>query len=72
MAKIMEKHVNRKLNSFMEAEHCFHSSKSGFRRRDITESTLLGVTEHLRRLLDRSVRAALILLNFSAVFDTVS
>lgn len=71
-SKILEKHVNLQLSQYVESNGLLHPSKSGFRNGFSTETKLLGVTEMLRSRLDAGETVALILLDLSAAFDTVS
>lgn len=60
------------LSTLVETNKLLHSSQSGFRTSHSTETTLLGVTERLRNQLDSGETVALILLDLSAAFDTIS
>lgn len=70
-SKILEKHINTQISTFIESQNILHPSQSGFRTGYSTESTLLGVTETIRHLVDKGDTVALILLDLSAAFDTV-
>ncbi|XP_078503358.1 uncharacterized protein LOC144762111 [Lissotriton helveticus] len=71
-AKILEKHVHRCLTDFITTQDLLPSHQSGFRAGFSTETTLLGVTENIRAMIDRGETVALVLLDLSAAFDTVS
>lgn len=72
VAKIAEAHTNNILSGFLNDTGAPDGSQNGFRPGHSTETALLAVGEHLRTILDEGQRAALILLDLSAAFDTVS
>lgn len=72
VSKIAEAYINSILTGFLENNITLDSSQNGFRPGHSTETALLAVTEHLREALDAGRTSALILLDLSAAFDTVS
>lgn len=72
LAKIIESHVNITLTKYLENNKILDGSQNGFWPRHSTEFALLVVTEHLRAAMDEGNTSALILLDLSAAFDTVS
>ena len=64
--------MNRQLSSYVEANGLLHAYQSGFRPLYKTKSALLAAIEMLRASLDGGGTAAIILLDLSAAFDTVS
>lgn len=72
VAKIAEAHINNILTGFLNNNVTLDFSQNGFRPGHSMETALLAVTEHLRTILDAGHTAALILLDLSAVFDTVT
>lgn len=64
-SKILEKHIYLQLSNFVQSQKCLHPSQSGIRAGFSMETTLLGVTERLRRHLDSGDTVALILLDLS-------
>ncbi|XP_078538236.1 uncharacterized protein LOC144823524 [Lissotriton helveticus] len=71
-AKILEKHVHRCLSNYITTHDLLPPHQSGFRAGFSTETTLLGVTENIRLMIDKGETVALVLLDLSAAFDTVS
>ncbi|KAJ1083793.1 hypothetical protein NDU88_003948 [Pleurodeles waltl] len=69
---VLEKAINAQLRNFTEVNNSLDSSQSGFRSNHSTERALLAATNHIRLLLDRGHTAAIILLDLSAAFNTVS
>lgn len=72
LAKAYKKVVNKQLTDFVEGAGLLHPAQSGFRAAYSTESALVEVSEAIRECLDVGGRAALILLDLSAAFDTVA
>lgn len=56
---------------FVKREGLLHPAQSGFRASHSTESAVVEVSEAIRECLDAGGRAALILLDLSAGFDSV-
>ena len=71
IVKALEKHVNRQLSSYVEANGLLHATQSGFLPLYNMESALLAATELLRSYLDGGGTAAIILFDLRAAFDTV-
>lgn len=71
LSKVCEKTVTTQLTNYVEASGLLHTAQSGFRATYSTESALLEVVESIRDRLDAGGKAALVLLDLSAVFDTV-
>ncbi|XP_078533860.1 vomeronasal type-2 receptor 26-like [Lissotriton helveticus] len=72
LSKLMEKYVTSHLSNFVEQTGCLDHSQSGFRPRYSTESALLAVTDNIRMSQDKGHYTILVLLDLSALFDTVS
>lgn len=70
-AQIIEKTMNTQLSAFLEHNNILDSTQYGFRGGHSTESALLKFTEEIRITLDQGGRAAMIMLDLSAAFDTV-
>ena len=71
-AKVMEKVINTQLADHLELHQLLDSSQSGFRTNHSTETALIAATDDIRSILDHGETAALILLDLSAAFNTVS
>lgn len=72
ISKLAEKYANSVLSAFLEENSCLHSTQTGFRSQQGTETALLVVIEETRKILDNGGCAALILLDLSAALDTVN
>ena len=59
------------LQTFLEETSALYPFQSGFRPGHRTETALVALMDDLRRHLDQGGSALLILLDLSAVFDTV-
>lgn len=64
--------MNQQLSEYLEENSWLDDTQHGFRKHHSTESALVIATEEIREVLDRGGTAALILLDLSAAFDTVS
>ena len=68
----MEKVINQQLSKHLEHHRLLDSSQSSFRSNHSTEAVLTAATDNIQALLDKGETAALILLDLSAAFDTIS
>lgn len=72
LSKVLEKILNKQLPTYIAENNLLDHSQFGFREGNGTETALVTVTEELRKPLDAGKKAALILLDLSAAFDTIS
>ena len=68
----MEKMINKRLVTHLKDNHLLDTTQSGFRPNHSTETTLITATDATWMIMDRGDIAALILLDFSTAFSTVS
>ncbi len=71
-AKTLERVVFNQLSLFLAQNNLLDNNQSGFRSGHSTETALLSVTEALKLARAASKSSVLILLDLSAVFDTVN
>ena len=72
MAKVMEKAINQPLPKHLQQNQLLDHSQSGFRINHSTETALIAATDDIWALLGRREKAALIRLDLSAAFNTIS
>lgn len=71
LLKTIERVVLLQLNAYLQENGLFAPMQSAYRRHHSTETALLRVQNDLLRAVDRHDEAVLILLDFSAAFDTI-
>lgn len=71
-AKILESHLNVYLYSYLQDHHLLDDSQHDFRSLHSTESALTVVFNKIRSQVDAGHTTALILLDLTAAFDTLS
>ncbi|XP_069089270.1 cytochrome P450 2D14-like [Pleurodeles waltl] len=71
-AMVIKKAINAQLTDFIEINDILDPSQSGFRSKHSIETALLAATDDSCTLLDCSKTAALILLDLSSAFNTVT
>ena len=72
LAKALGKAINIQVTKHLETNNLLDPSQSTFRADHSTETALIAATDDIRMLLDRGETAALILLDLSVSFNTVS
>lgn len=71
-AKILEKHLNLHLSTYLEDHQLLDDSQHGFRSDHSTETALTVVFNNIRQQVDAGHTTLLILLGLTAAFDTIS
>ena len=71
LSKLMEKLVCAEINDHLASNNLLEEYQSAYRQRHSTETALLCVKADILRALDNNKAVAVVLLNLSAVFDTV-
>ena len=71
LSKVLERIVATQLHRYLEYSKLYTSMQSAYRQYHSTETALLCVNNYLLRALDEGNEAVLILLDFSAAFDTI-
>ena len=72
VSKLLERIVARRLLSYLTSAGLMPSLQSAYRVNHSTKTAVLRVSADILLALDRGVFAALVMLNLSAVFDTVN
>jgi len=71
LSKIIEKVIAVRINEHLEKHSIMDKFQSAYRKSHSTETSLLFISEHIRRSIDRGGGSALLLLDLSAAFDTI-
>ncbi|XP_078524802.1 extracellular calcium-sensing receptor-like [Lissotriton helveticus] len=72
LAKILEQHVLTYLVDHLEKNVLLEQNQAGFRAHHSTELVMLSILDELRNRADKKLPGALVLLDLSAAFDTIS
>ena len=72
LSKTLERVVAVELNNYLLGNNLFSSLQSAYRRHHSTETALLRVTNDFLMALDAGNEVLLVLLDYSAAFDTVN
>lgn len=71
LAKVLEHIVNKQLNDYLLFNNLLSPYQSGFRRGHSTATTLIKVTDDIRRAMDDRKLTVLLLLDFSNAFNSI-
>ena len=71
LSKVLERAVALQLHSYLTSNDLYPRLQSAYRKNHSTETALLRVQNDLLRAIDNGSEALLILLDFSAAFDTI-
>ena len=71
IAKITERVVSERLNSYFTAHHLFSPNQHGFRTNHSTDTALLTLTDNVFRCMDQREITLLCLLDCSRCFDCI-
>lgn len=72
LSKILEKIIYFQINKYVNDNKLIPDAQSGFRKNFSTSTALSGVLDTIVRDLDAGKMSALVLLDFSKAFDTIS
>ena len=72
LAKVIEKVVTRRIISHISEQRMQDCFQSAYRKNHSTETALLCVTNAMKAAMDNRQGTALVLIDFSAAFDTVN
>lgn len=72
LSKVLEKAINNRLISFLEANEIISPSQYGFRKGKSTEDAVINLTSTVSKTLDCKQKCMGIFLDLSKAFDTVS
>lgn len=72
LSKVFERVLNDQINQYLSENNLLSPHQSGFRENRSTTTTLLYITEEMRRGLDNNLVQFLTLLDFSKAFDSVN
>ena len=72
LSKVLERIVHDQISAYVEGHHLMDKYQSGFRAGYSTQTTLLKLTDDIRRGRDRKLLTALVSFDFSKAFDSVS
>ena len=71
IAKLIERCCLQQIQHYMDSNHLYSRAQSAYRPHHSCETALLRVQNDLLRAIDRKKEAILVLLDFSAAFDTI-
>lgn len=72
LSKILEKIVHKQLFEFVNENNILHENQSGFRKGHSTSTALTRVVDDIAESTDKKKVTAVVLLDFSKAFDTIS
>ena len=72
LSKVMERIVSSQLRNYLQDSELFPAMQSAYRENHSTETALLKVYNDILLALDKGQEAILLLLDYSAAFDTIS
>ncbi len=71
ISKVLERIVAAQLKTYMQSNNLFSDAQSAYRRYHSTETALLRVQNDLLLAIDQGQEAVLVMLDYSAAFDTI-
>ena len=71
MSKIYERVILNQLCDFIEKDHLYNTTQSGFRKGHSTFTLLLKLRDDIRKSMSRSEITLTVLIDFSKAFDTI-
>ena len=71
MSKIFERVILKQLCSYIETNHLYNATQSGFRKGHSTSTLLLKLRDDIRKAMKKSEITLTILIDFSKAFDTI-
>lgn len=71
LGKLIERTVVNQLQQHLHNNNLYPTMQSAYRRHHSTETALMYVQNHLLHALDNRKEALLVLLDYSAAFDTI-
>lgn len=71
LSKVFEKVFSKQLKLYLSTNQLLSSCQSGYRSGRSTTTSLINITEDIRKALDRKHSNALVFLDFSKAFDNV-
>ena len=71
MSKIFERVILKQLCNYIETNHLYNTTQSGFRKGHSTSTLLLKLRDDIRKAMKKSEITLTILIDFSKAFDTI-
>ncbi len=71
LSKVMEKIIFEQIEDYLLKHNILYEFQSGFRRKHSTETTILYLTDYIRKEMDKGKLSGMVLLDLQKAFDTV-